>query len=148
MALTANTNLEVAESTGNTETASFVVASGSTIFAGAYVAIASGTGHIVNVADTAGLLPIGFAMDAATGNSPATNEVPANVGGSVGIDVTVATAGATNVGEGVFATDENTFTLVATANIPKIGSIIRHKTGNIVDVRFFSAAQIQGDTTL
>ena len=133
---------------------SFRIADTITLAIGEYVAIASASGDLVAIADTAGHVPVGLI----TGFDPP-DEADGTTLGATGatippeaivdiqetiiedLSVTGVTAQA-NVGEEVFATGVDTFTLTATTNIPAIGKIVRHHTGAIVDVLFYSMATV------
>ena len=133
----------------------FAIGTGTTVFVGAAVMLASGTGRIENLADTAGAEPVGFVTElvpldssdgSAAGVTAGTTKVVVDTNPGIHEDETVVgVVSEVNVGELVYATDENTFTLTATTNIPAVGMVARHKTGTTVDVLFFSAEEMRNN---
>lgn len=134
---------------------SFKVRSGMTIYYGALVGISTigvTDGRLVNWAVTSGALRfVGIAQPTqqvsagsgtsgqVTGNAAGTNECPVNTGGADLEKIAIAAATTEQVvGDPVFASDENTFTLTQTANVGAVGVITRFWSSGIVDVRLYS----------
>lgn len=147
MALTEDTGLEFADSARSSETQAYILVNTTVVFAGSYVGIVDASGLVESLSDSVGFEPLGFATEGATGDTTTAGDetqIPVKTGGGVGKDFTVIGAGSdADVGELVFATDDNTFTLTPTANIPAIGVVDRHITGTTVDVKFFSYETIR-----
>lgn len=108
------------------------------IYMGAAVSITSaGYARGLNVADS---MFAGFAIETADNNRDGANNAAGDVvaklaaTGEVEIPVTGVT-GLTDVGDDVYATDEDTFQLAST-NATKIGKITRWVSGTTVRVRF------------
>lgn len=129
---------------------SFRIADTITLQIGGYAALASATGDAVAVSDTAGHIPLGLVTGfdspnaesdgQAVGATSADDPPEAVIAMDGGISRKVAVVGVTaqgNVGELVYATATNTFTLTATTNIPAVGRIVRFHSGTSVDVLFF-----------
>lgn len=139
-ALAANAMRQMSGGTG--ETTSKIVVNATQLYAGSYVGIVSGSGHVSTFSDTAGLEPLGFAMEKVLGDTSVSGDedrVSVNIGGGTVKSIAVTGAGATNdTGEPVYATNDNTFTLTATSNTPAVGVIERFHSGTTCDVRFFS----------
>jgi len=116
------------------------------IFAGALVAI-NAAGFATNWGDVVGNTFAGLNSRDVTGDTAAADPPEANVNVS-GIHlkkVTVATtASQADNGALVHATDEDTLTLVAGANVNAIGQITRYYQGTICDVRLFNPAEYLG----
>lgn len=116
------------------------------IFAGALVAI-NAAGFATNWGDVAGNTFAGLNTRDVTGDTAATPppEAEVNVSGIHLKKVSVATvASQADCGALVHATDENTLTLVAGANVDAIGQITRYYQGTICDVRLFIPAEYLG----
>lgn len=66
-------------------------------------------------------------------------ECPVNESGLIldGVSVTGATTQA-SVGDPVYATDENTFTMTATPNVSAIGTLVRWKSSGVGDVQLMT----------
>jgi hypothetical protein len=129
---------------------SFVVASGVTIYAGSYVALA-GPGHasagylVKYLPDTANLIPLGFSLQNVVGDGVKTCSV--NMAGGVlkGITVGGVTGNITDVGKVVYLSDDGTFTVTAPTTgqrRARLGFIVRFVTPTTFDVMCFSAAQL------
>jgi hypothetical protein len=126
------------------------------IYKGAYVAINT-AGYAVNIADTTGFEPLGVVLsfdEQNTDQETVTGDTSASVVPTVDVDIAMRVArkmsvtGATaqtNVGELVYATDENTFTTSATSNIPAIGTIVKFHSSTVVDVLLYSHEQMRGN---
>jgi hypothetical protein len=135
------------------DTVSRIVRNTEEIFHGALVGISTigiTDGRIVNWNDTSGALDfIGIAdpnADSVTGDANGTVECPIISGGVELESVTVTGVdSADDVGDPVYATDENTFTLTATTNVGAIGWVTRQITGTTVDIRIFSEAQYRAN---
>jgi len=150
MALTASVQYTKREP----ESQSFEVANGETIYNGAYVALNT-AGFAVNVVDTTAFEPVGFAVGFDAENADQTNvtgdgtdafEVAVDISGTILENIPVTgLSGQTDVGALVYATDENTFTLSATSNIPAVGVVTRYVSNTSVDVLFFSFEQMRGN---
>ncbi len=127
---------------------SYPVRSGMTIYAGALVGIATvgvTDGRLVNWSSGSGALRfIGLAIPnspTVVGNAAGSVECPVLEGGVILEDVSVAgadTAGAQCVGDPVYASDENTFSLSATSNVGAVGVVDRYKSSTTCDVRLYS----------
>jgi hypothetical protein len=141
MALTDSTMLTFADAPADSATASYIVVNGAQLYAGGYVGIVSGSGNVSNISDTAGMEPLGFSVDEVLGDTSVSgNEARAivKIGGGLLKDVTVVgVANQTDVGELVYVTDNNTFTLTPTSNIPAVGVVDGWVTGTTCHVRFF-----------
>ena len=123
------------------------------IFKGAFVAINT-AGFAVNIVDTAGFEPLGVVTafdEQNTDQESVTGDTSASVVPAVDVDISERVArkmtvvGATTqalVGEPVFATDENTFTMTPTVNIPAIGTVVRFHSSTIVDVLLFAHSEM------
>ncbi len=138
----------------------YPVASGTRIYDGALVAVfdsgadiarcgnwtdPSGTNHhflgIARVTAETGVSVAGG--ESVVGDSAGTQLVTVDVSGVVLRGVTVTDSTATRVGAVVYASDENTFAVVATAGANPIGRIIRFITGTTCDIKLFSADQFR-----
>jgi hypothetical protein len=116
----------------------------SIFYAGALVGVDKSTGLAVKWADTANFEWLGLAKRKVTGDTGATppTEVEVNATGLVLEDQTVT--GLDNVndqGDLVYATDDNTFTLTATANVDAIGFVLRFKSGTSGDIQLFTPGE-------
>lgn len=132
--------------------AQFIVKDGETIFIGALVAVDTTLGRVVNVSDVAArrvlgfvteIIPLDTAGGSITGDSAGTGQVGVEIDRIRALDISVTgVTAATDVGKLVYATDENTFTLTPTSNIPAVGFIHRFVSGTTVHVVFFSAEKM------
>lgn len=130
---------------------SYVVKNLQKIYHGALVGIEPGQGMLQNwtSASATVLRFLGVAMPKAnsvTGNvlgitTEAQVECPVNESGIVLEDVTVAGATQDDVGDPVYATDENTFTMSATSNVGAVGRLVRFTSAGKGDVQLFTPAQ-------
>jgi hypothetical protein len=134
---------------------SYPVRSGMTIYYGALVGISTvgvTDGRLVNWSSASGALRFcGIAQPTqqvsagsgtsgqVTGNAAGTIECPVSEGGIILENVSVTGLSANqNVGDPVFATDENTFTLTQTSNVGAVGVISRYITGTRGDIQLYS----------
>lgn len=125
---------------------SYPVRSGVTIYHGALVGLSTvgvTDGRLVNWSSGSGALRfIGLAIPnspTVVGNAAGSVECPVLEGGVILEDVSVTGAeSAQNVGDPVYASDENTFTLSATSNVGAVGVVDRYKSGTSCDVRLYS----------
>lgn len=137
------------------DTSSFPVRSGTLIYYGALVGISTigvTDGRLINWSSGSGALRFkGVAMctqqtspgsgvaGQVTGVASGSAECPVNTGGAILESVTVA--GATSeqtVGDPVYASDENTFTLTPTSNVGAVGIVKRYISSGVVDVQLYS----------
>ena len=88
-----------------------VMASGVTIYQGSAVGLTSDTARALNAADTFA----GFCERQKTNASGGSTKAPIRTSGIV--ELAVASVAATNIGDTVYATDDNTFTLVASGGV-------------------------------
>jgi hypothetical protein len=124
------------------------VVSTETVYVGAMVNIQESTGRVLNLSDTANEHPMGLVvelvpLDASDGNVTGTaggaERVVVETASVILMDVSVAGVTAeTDVGDHVYMTDENTFTLTPTANIPAVGELVRWDATTIGDVMLYS----------
>lgn len=140
MALTADSFPEtVARGVG-----SIIALNGTTIYAGALVAI-DANGFATNWADTSGFVGLaGTALAQAIGDTSASPnvEVSLNTSGPIYAKVAVTgSTGQTDVGAKCYATDENTFNLSASTNVYAVGIVTRYYSGTTCDVRLFTPAE-------
>ena len=135
--------------TSDPQTIAFQLTNSQVIFAGALIGIDTTTGLAVEWFDTANFIFAGIALRGVTGDTTASPgvDVDVNCGGMLlkKIPVTGVTA-ITNVGDLVFASDDNTFDVAATSNVAEVGIITRFYSGTTCDVQLFSLAQYQGMT--
>lgn len=135
--------------TSDPQTIAFQLTNSQVVFAGALIGIDTSTGLAVEWFDTANFIFAGIALRGATGDTTASPvvDVDVNCGGMLlkKIPVTGVTA-LTNVGDLVFASDDNTFDVAATSNVAEVGIITRFYSGTTCDVQLFSLAQYQGMT--
>lgn len=134
---------------------SYPVRSGMTIYYGALVGLSTvgvTDGRLVNWSSGSGALRFcGIAQPtqqisagsgtagSATGNAAGTVECPVYEGGAILENVSVTGLSANqNVGDPVYASDENTFTLTATSNVGAVGVISRFITGTSGDIQLYS----------
>lgn len=122
----------------------FIVVSGQTIYAGALVGVDTADGFLKNWADVATLQFKGVAESQDTVGD-GTEEARVDIGGKIleRVSVTGAT-GQGDVGELVYASDENTFDLSATANTKAVGVAVRYHTGTKMDVMLFTPGEYRG----
>lgn len=131
---------------------SYPVRNGQTIYKGALVGISTvgvTDGRLVNWdADSGALDFLGIAdpvANTAVGNSGGTVECPV-VQGPVTLD-NVAVTGANSaddVGDAVYASDENTFTLTPTSNVGAVGWLSRYVSSGRGNVTLFSPNEYRG----
>lgn len=130
---------------------SYIVQNGETIYHGALVGVETvgvTTGRLVNWNSSSGDLRFkGIAIPNAASvvGTSGTVRCPVNEGGPVleSVAVTGATA-QQNVGDSVYASDENTFTRTATANVGAIGEITRYISGTTCDVQLYTPQEYAG----
>ena len=152
MALTANTFPTIGQTRNKL---AFRVKDAETIFAGAFVALAgpshaTADGYALNyVADVAGIIPCGWALQKVVGNISATPvpEVEVDIGGRLveKCAVTGAAGDITDVGKPVYLTDNGTFTLTAPTSGQrrvKIGYVTQFVSAGVADVYTFSFAEL------
>lgn len=129
------------------------VAAGEFIFDGALVAIDPTTGRIINwrdataqanfflgiaeVTDETGIAA--FNGEAVLGNAGGTQVVDIRASGTIIVEIPVAGAAVGDVGNLVFASDENTFSTIATPGGNPVGSIARVENAGVADIKLFSA---------
>ena len=124
---------------------SFPVATGQTIYNGAYVCLNT-AGYVIVPSDvTTGVDGLGFVVGFDENNQTETSiagnnsrEVSVDIGGTIvdNLSVTGVTA-QTNVGELVYATSDNVFTLTPTTAIQEVGVVVRYVSNTDVSVLFF-----------
>tara|TARA_Y100000310_G_scaffold308318_1_gene351295 strand:+ start:2409 stop:2852 length:444 start_codon:yes stop_codon:yes gene_type:complete len=133
--------------TADTMVQAFQVTNASVIFAGSLVGVDNTTGLALAWTDVAAEQFVGFAMNGVTGDTTADEppEVHVNTGGTVlkKVAVTGVTA-ITDVGNVVYATDDNTFDLSVGTNPNPVGLLTRYYTGTTCDVRLFGLGEWQG----
>ncbi len=135
-------------------TQSFRIADTVALAVGEYVALANASGDLVAVADTDGHVPVGLVIGfdppneadgTDTGDTSATPPPEVIVDIQETILKQQAVVGVTaqaNVGEEVYATGVDTFTLTATTNIPAVGKIVRWHSSTSVDLLLYSLATL------
>lgn len=117
-----------------------------TCFAGSLMGLSRTTGYAVLWSDSATLTFLGPAMKGAVGNTSASPpvEVNANESGEVLMKVPVTgVAAITNVGDRVYATDDNTLTLTPTVNTGAIGTVARWYVSTTCDVRLLTPSEYE-----
>ena len=129
---------------------SYVIKNAQALAIGEYVAVEGSSGTVTEVSDVAGLIPLGFVSgfcekstedgtDTGDTSASPTPKVEVDVGGRIEENVSVTGVSAsTDVGEQVYATGPDTFTLTPTANIAAVGQVVRHLTGAFTDSFFYS----------
>lgn len=156
MALTALTRYSM-RSRNPREVNSYPVRNAMKIYYGALVGISTSgvtDGRLVNWSSGSGALrfigiaiptqslAIGNAVGTAgevTGNSAGTNECVVDESGPLLENVSVTGLNsADDVGDPVYASDENTFTLTATSNVGAVGILARYITGSKGDIQLYS----------
>lgn len=137
---------------------SYPIRNGVKIYHGALVGISTigvTDGRVVNWSDSSGALQfLGLAMltqqvsagsgtsGEATGDANGTVECPVMESGPILEQISVAGASAEqNVGDPVYATDEDTFTLTPTSNVGAVGRVTRYHSGTTCDVQLFSSQE-------
>lgn len=152
MALTAAKRYSMKERNPE-EINSYPVKNGTTIYYGALVGIDSvlvSSGKLVNWNVSSGMLRFcGIAIPRGTrdlpysvlGNSGGTVVCEVYEGGGRLENVVVAGAVALSLGDPVYASDENTFTMTATANVGAVGRIVRYVSAGVADVQLWSAME-------
>lgn len=106
------------------------------IYAGAAVGINAGNARPLTTNDEFA----GFAEFKADNSSGSAGDVKVKTRTKGLIELTVTGAGATSVGDAVYATDDDTFTLTKSAGAVRIGHIQRHVSGTKVIVAFAATA--------
>lgn len=122
---------------------SFVVKSGVTILPGAFVAIEPASGLLVNAADVAGLIPIGFSQSKIVGDGVL--RVSVTLGPFILEKVSVAGVGAiSEIGEKVFLHGADDLRLAAPVNLSPglIGHVLQFQNGAVVDVLWRSTNEL------
>jgi hypothetical protein len=128
---------------------SYVVKNLSKIYHGALVGAEPGQGMLQNWTSASAVLLrfLGLAMpktDSVTGVVLGVNpqiECPVNESGVILEDITVAGSTQDDVGDPVYATDENTFSMTPTSNVGAVGRLVRFTTAGKGDVQLFTPAQ-------
>ncbi len=128
---------------------SYRIGNSASVAVGEYICLNS-SGDAVTIADTAGYIPLGFAVDFSdkdtangtdTGNTSATPppEVVVDCGGGIVEGLTVAGAAGTAADKGkyVYGTAADTWTLTEADNLPAIGEVVRSKSATDIDVYFY-----------
>lgn len=132
---------------------SHTVVNAQTIYHGALVGL-DDSGECRNWADLTTINTfLGIAIpktDKVVGNASAPRvECPVNIEGIELEDVSVTgVTGLANVGDLVFATDENTFTTTASTNVRSVGQIVRFRSGTRVDIRLHTPGEYLGTPAL
>jgi len=132
-----------------TDVNAFPLTNAVTCYAGSLIGLDDSTGYAVLWADTANYIFAGIALKGATGDTSASPVVNVNVncGGLILKKVSVTGVSAiTNVGDKVYATDDNTLTTSATSNVQEIGIISDWYSSTTCDVQLYSLAEYQGVT--
>tara|TARA_Y100000310_G_scaffold334113_1_gene413080 strand:- start:6406 stop:6849 length:444 start_codon:yes stop_codon:yes gene_type:complete len=132
-----------------TDVNAFPLTNAVTCYAGSLIGLDDSTGYAVLWADTANYIFAGIALKEATGDTSASPVVNVNVncGGMILKKVSVTGVSAiTNVGDKVYATDDNTLTTSATSNVQEIGIICDWYSSTTCDVQLYSLAEYQGVT--
>ncbi len=154
MATTAN-NYAIKLGPGGQQTIeSYIVQDTVTIYTGDLVGIDSTTGHLQKWADEASIAFVGVAVGgnprngpdndgAVTGDTSASIPPEMNVRlGAIVRQVAVTGASAqTDVGEEVYASDEDTFDQSATTNTQPVGRIIRFHSSTSFDVQLYTPSE-------
>lgn len=102
------------------------------IYLGAAVGINAGNARPLVAGDEFA----GFADKKADNSLGAAGDIKVRVRERGLIELAVTGAGATSIGDTVYATDDDTFTLTKAANAIKIGRVMQHVTGTTVMVDF------------
>ena len=158
MALTARSGH--AEAPGN-QLVAIPITAATVIYDGALVAIAA-AGGLVNWTNTTGEDPFfmgvarittaqgvsAAAGEAKTGNTALTIEAPVDISGVILKNVTVTGSSAANLGNLVYASDENTFTMTATGGADPIGWLSRFITTTTGDVKLFTPGEYRAHRAL
>ena len=137
---------------------SYPVRNGVTIYYGALVGISTigvTDGRVVNWSSGSGALRfLGIAIprgtrdqaDSVTGNSAGTVKCEVNEGGPTLENVAVTGLNsADDVGDPVYASDEDTFTLTPTSNVGSIGWVKKYVSSGRGDVQLFSANEYRAN---
>ena len=137
---------DLARATRNRGEESYVATAGVTYYVGGLVGVNTATGKCVKFTDVATHKFLGLVCRphplTTYGISTIVDEVNVNTSGAILEHVSVATVAAiTNVGTKVYATDDNTLTLVACANTKAVGVITRWYLTTYCDVRLFTPAE-------
>ena len=120
----------------------YVVKSASVAYPGALAGLDPVTGRTTPWADVANYQFLGFydGNATATGNAGGTVSASVDTSGRTLENVSVVGVTAlTDVGKRVYASDDNTFTLTASANVNAIGRLVRWRTSTFGDVQLFTA---------
>lgn len=133
---------------------SYPVRNAMVIYYGALVGLDTvniGLGRLVNWNDNSGMLRFcGIAIprgdrdnpQSVTGNSAGTVKCEVYEGGGTLENVTVTGLTALlGLGDPVYASDENTFTLTATPNVGAVGRVVRYISSTKGDVQLYSAME-------
>lgn len=108
-------------------------------FSGALIGLDMATGRAVLWSDSAGVLFLGLNLTKKTGDT--TNHVEAEINCSGPVEKKASVSGVAsiaNVGDLVYATDDNTLTLTPTVNVGPIGEITRWYVSTTCDVKLFT----------
>ena len=127
--------------TAGRENLAYVLTTAVTAYSGALLGLDMATGLAVLWSDTAGVLFLGLNLAKKIGNAAGTPpiEVEVNCTGPVEKKATVSgVASIANVGDLVYATDDNTLTLTPTINVGPIGEVTRWYVGTTCDVKLFT----------
>lgn len=125
----------------------YKVTNGVQIYAGSFVGIDSSTGYAVLWADSANYRFAGIALNKVLGNTGLTTipEVEVNENGVALINVSVTgVSDITHVGDLVYASDDNTFTLTPSSNVKAVGRVTRWYSGALSDVELFTPDEYYG----
>ncbi len=140
---------------------SIPITAATVIYDGALVAIAA-AGGLVNWTNTTGEDPffMGVARiteatgvsaasgEAKTGNTALTVEAAVDVSGVILKNIAVTGSSAANLGNLVYASDENTFTTTATGGADPVGWLSRFITSSTGDVKLFTPGEYRAHRAL
>jgi len=123
----------------------FDVTNALVLYKGSYVGFSTSTGYVVKWADTANYQWLGIVQRGVTGDTTAAeNLVEVDCSGAVeqGVSVT-GTSAITNVGDLVYASDDNTLTTSAVhgSNVDPIAWVTRWYSSTTCDVMFFTPSE-------
>lgn len=110
--------------------AKLTIKASNTVYAGGALCDNGGAGTVTALANAGTDSFVGFALEGGTGG----DEIEVKTQGVITLSVT-GVAGVTNLGQTVYATADDTFTLSSTGGT-SIGKVVQYRTGTTVDVAF------------